>query len=98
MANHTPAPWRYDVESAAVFYDDGDVRPNIAFIEDNASDTDRDLADGLLIAAAPDLLLALQMALPALEWCEKQWAGSPQHGDGLSVMDTVRAALAKAIG
>lgn len=49
-----------------------------------------------LISAAPDLLAALQMSLPALEWCQQQWASSPQHGEGVNVLDVVRAALTKA--
>ena len=47
---------------------------------------------------APEMLAALQMAVPALEWCEKQWASSPQHGDGINVLAVVRAAIAKAEG
>jgi hypothetical protein len=50
------------------------------------------------LAAAPDMLAALQMSLPALEWCQKQWAGSPQNGDGINVLSVVRAAIAKAEG
>lgn len=49
-------------------------------------------------AQRDELLAALQMAVPALEWCEKQWAGSPQTGEGVSVMAVVRAAIAKAEG
>lgn len=52
-------------------------------------------AHARLIAAAPDLLMALQMALPALEWCEKQWAGSPQS-DGLNALAAARSVITKA--
>lgn len=48
--------------------------------------------------AAPDLLFALQMAKPALEWCQKQWTKSPQQGDGVNVLAVVEAAIAKAGG
>jgi hypothetical protein len=68
MANErsrTPGPWRYDVESEAVFYDDGDVCPNVAFMNDNTSGA-QNLADGTLIAAAPDLLAALESLLQAV--------------------------------
>ena len=51
-----------------------------------------------LIAAAPDMLAALQMAVPALEWCQKQWASSPQQGSGINVLDVVRAVIAAAEG
>jgi hypothetical protein len=54
------------------------------------------LANARLIAAAPDLLTALQMAIPALEWCDQQWAKSPQRGEGVNVLAFVRAAIAKA--
>lgn len=47
-------------------------------------------------AAAPDMLVALQMSLPALEWCQQRWANSPQHGEGINVLDVVRAAILKA--
>lgn len=56
---HTPGPWRYDVESEAVFYDDGNICPNIAFLNENTSG-EQNLADARLIAAAPDLLEALR--------------------------------------
>lgn len=46
--------------------------------------------------AAGDMLAALQMSLPALEWCQQQWANSPQQGEGINVLDVVRAAIAKA--
>ena len=51
----TPGPWAYDPADRAVFYDDGDVKPRIAIIDDNTSPEQSD-ADGRLIAAAPALL------------------------------------------
>jgi hypothetical protein len=52
----------------------------------------RGLPDARLIAAAPDLLVACQAVLPALEWC---------HAQGLQTsgaLEIVRAAIAKAKG
>ncbi|TAX57142.1 hypothetical protein ELI01_18875 [Rhizobium leguminosarum] len=93
-AKHTPGPWRYDVESEAVFADDGDVCPNVVFLNDNTSG-DQNLADGTLIASSPDLLAALKIA-------EKHIAsvcGETSEDDlpeWFNDLKTIRAAIAKA--
>ncbi len=48
-------------------------------------------ANAQLIAAAPELLMALQMALPAVEYFD-------EHEGGEIVLEVVRAAIAKARG
>lgn len=52
----------------------------------------------LVMAASPALVVALQMAVPALEWCQKQWENSPQCGDGVNVLKVVHDALKQAEG
>lgn len=62
---HTPGPWGYNTENGEIFYDDGDVLPRIADVDlSNLCDTSeaQGHADGHLIAAAPDMLAALQRA------------------------------------
>jgi hypothetical protein len=73
------------------------------FEDDELQEGIPDLLAGLRAAivrerARPDLLTALQLAMPALKWCEKQWASSPQRGEGFNVVDIVRDAIAKAEG
>lgn len=74
---HTPGPWRYDVESEAVFYDDGVVCPNITFLSDNTSG-ERNLADGTLMAAAPDLFELAKLFARSIEYEIKR---SEKNGD-----------------
>lgn len=50
-----------------------------------------------LIAAAPDLLKALQLAMPALEAMRKQWPRHPDD-DSLDVVRFASAAISKATG
>jgi hypothetical protein len=68
----------------------------IALLDTDVSPKAVNEARARLFAAAPELLMALQMSLPALEWCQQQWALSPQQGEGVNVLNVVRAALANA--
>lgn len=99
-AQHTPGPWRAFCNADGSFVVEDDNR--IAIISRGHAWPDSRLAEAKanarLIAAAPELLVALQMSVPALEWCQKQWANSPQQGDGVNVLSVVRAAIAKAEG
>lgn len=70
MATHTPGPWSYDASGGAIYYADGDVEPLIASTNLENVSVEQGDADGLLIAAAPDLLAACQAVLdefPALD-------------------------------
>lgn len=62
--SHTPGPWKFTTHFEVVM-DDGDVQPLVAAV--NASDAsvshERATADGRLIAAAPELLAALEAVL-----------------------------------
>lgn len=95
MSEHT-LPWSVEaagddaVNDAQIYGKRGTIDVLIADV------MDKDEAAFIVKAvnAHGDLLTALQMTLPALEWCEKQWAKSPQHGEGVNVLAVVRAALA----
>lgn len=59
-AQHTPGPWGVDWKSGDVFYLDGDVMPLVATVNLDAVSNEQALADLRLIAAAPELLGALE--------------------------------------
>jgi len=85
---HTPGPWRLRelIDSTLAVYGSGEY--DIVFPKRNAP---RD-ADALLIAAAPEMLEALEATLPELHWANT-------HGlrcDELIAM--VKGAIAKAKG
>lgn len=44
------------------------------------------------------MLTVLQMTVQPLEWCQKQWADSPQSGEGINVLAMVNAVIRKAEG
>lgn len=67
MAAYTPAPWAYEPTSGAIYYKDGDVEPLIASTNLECVSEEQGDADGRLIAAAPELLEALQGLANALE-------------------------------
>lgn len=62
---NTPGPYAYDRDSGEIYYDDGDVRPTIAFINLEGVGEEQAIADGELLAAAPDLLAALIALMPS---------------------------------
>jgi len=95
MANktHTPGPWRASPQPIMGSYcvtrwPDSDEYLNVA-------EVDR-IEDARLIAAAPDLLAALQAARPIVEkWCHTQGDNAAFFADVLGPID---AAIAKATG
>lgn len=52
---------------------------------------------GRVLATAPELLMALRLALPALEYLRKQFPRS-EHDDSIDVLAVSKAAIAKATG
>lgn len=58
-AKHTPGPWALDRENMEVFYDDKDVCPLVATLANDWVSEEQCAADGLLIAAAPEMLIEL---------------------------------------
>ena len=94
MSEHTPGPWIYYDDPDAVFW--GEIRSaaeggNFALIAHQPDGDDRE-ADFVLMAAAPDLLEALEAALPELEMAARFALAK------VSVGEMVRAAIAKAKG
>lgn len=63
----TPGPWMINEVNALGDYDEYHIyiEPHVAIIERTFND-EKDMADARLIASAPDLLAALQSALPLL--------------------------------
>ncbi len=93
MTRHTPGPWLF-----ALFDDE----PNKAFVQFTAGyaevhgSRNRREANAQLMAAAPDLLLALQWALgylPSVKALEQIGLDSTGYADGIAA---VRAAIKKA--
>ena len=96
VSGHTPGPWSFDGPSDNhIVWSDPDNR--ICFMaHSNGIDPERDTANARLIAAAPELLDALQaiVAMQALR-------SSDATGTHLSLSvlcETARAAIAKAEG
>ncbi|MCJ7959113.1 MAG: hypothetical protein MUW57_21880 [Pseudomonas sp.] len=75
MNKHTPGPWVVDPDSPTDISPTDDLRLGIASIShaDEAGGRwefgEQSKANAKLIAAAPDLLVALQLALDALAHC-----------------------------
>lgn len=99
-AKHTPGPWWVDEP-----LEDGGTEPIVA----NAQWVICEVADGIdedgameanarLIAAAPDLLAALENLTPILEAAESNASGNPEWKWVSSRINTARAAIAKAEG
>lgn len=90
---HTPGPWSYfEAEGGGSFIDHIDteyVAHRVAFVySDDAIEhivTERNLADARLIAAAPDMLTALEILATG-------------NTDPSRVVEIARAAIAKATG
>jgi len=87
MSKHTPEPWIYigngDIVARSENYCGGEKDIASVFLTVN----DEDEANARLIAAAPDLLEALQAIMAGVAGCERQphW-------------EAARAAIAKATG
>jgi hypothetical protein len=105
-AKHTPGPWKYHTESHRNLV----AGPDRLFVADvwtnDRLDAER-MANARLIAAAPELLAALRVAL---SWVELDTPNGVQHpfpawalrdngeADAQWIADRVRAAIAKAEG
>lgn len=88
---HTPAPWHYDEAHINVIDDAGRTvaaRPSYSSCADSTEE-----ADMRLIAAAPDLLAALEQCLPIVDAYRRL-----TMGDGDISAHTARTAIAKAKG
>ena len=86
---HTPAPWT--VSDNAIYGSSGLIKPLIAYLDDRFVDEEA-ANNARLIAAAPDLLAALQMVNRV--WSHDQTANLAPD----SPVAIVRAAITKATG
>lgn len=93
MTKHTPGPWRWSANCREVVAPGKSIcriDPGM-LISFHAPDESERLANAQLIAAAPDLLEALEIA-------EAFLARQPQTIDVSGVLGEVQAAIAKAKG
>lgn len=103
VAAHTPGPWQYVKGGAfnrerwgAIVHEDEDGGEHIAEI--CAADGVTDEADAALIAAAPDLLAALESAAKLVQTARQYFPKSVKHADRFALELTcadINAALAK---
>jgi len=89
-ATHTPAPWQYDETTYSVWANEGDKKI-VRFIPLH----EEERANARLIASAPELLAALQIALSDIE---DFYQGSPTKDEFCGTEKLIRAAIAKATG
>ena len=95
---HTPGPWNVGATDAETAEIDvvSEGRPYICLVLPGAVDG-RTEANARLIAAAPELLMALRLASPALEYLRKQFPRS-EHDDSIDALAITKSAIAKATG
>ena len=95
-AGHTPGPWGYRLEAVrtVIFHKTGIGERAIAVGAGHYPDH---IANARLIAAAPDLLAALQQELEALEM-DRRWAETCDLERIIARYDRLEAAIAKATG
>lgn len=88
MSKHTPGEWRIDLHSAhdKMIPIAGRGPGQIAFVDQDDIDTDEAAANAALIAAAPDLLAALEDIV------------RHGHARGYLILERARAAIRKAKG
>lgn len=93
MSKHTPGPWCIRAERYRFIhvYATGGGICHLDTVDGEGA------ANARLIAAAPDLLLALQMAMPALDLVRAQFPRHPGD-DSIDVVAAARAAIRKATG
>lgn len=95
--NHTPGPWQVPDDNHVGVYG-GDEQTLIATV---ARTPDR-IANARLIAAAPELLAALKLALPIIEADAQYWRDTTPRGGTANRLDEfaagIREVIAKAEG
>lgn len=94
-AKHTPGPWRFNHKTSRTIDTPAVIimcdTPNFAWCPDRN-------ADWRLIAAAPDLLEALQAILPFIPVTKVSDGGAAKYSENVRAADMVRAAFEKATG
>lgn len=101
MSSHTPGPWNAVKSQPRIYWIDAHEQPcaygHIATVFEGGKDPDENAANARLIAAAPDLLAALEDMLSGWRYIRET------HGDLYGVgwdraENAARAAIAKARG
>lgn len=99
---HTPGPWKYRIATGTA---DTEIRGEgaaVCVIPYRYGSVESRAANRYLILAAPDLLAALQAAVPFVRDIAESDAGDddshPHAEDARKVLKAARAALAKAEG
>lgn len=90
MPNHTPGPWKVDIDSWCV-----DIAPH-RYIQCEGRSASEARANTYLIAAAPDLLETLKDCERELSWCVDGMGR--RGGEYERVRNKARSAIAKAEG
>ena len=109
MNKHTPGPWRLEwweykgrPEPVLTVRTDADAVAQVMGLwRDGADDSDERQANARLIAAAPDLLAALEESERVIRWAAQEAAGrvdKEKVGGWLYHADQARAAIRKAKG
>ena len=100
MMTHTPGPWHYYEHETYRTTEPGISEPENSWIEIRdegglitATLPGGSIYDAALIAAAPDLLAALETVMP---WASKAVADHYNQKQGKRALDIARAAIAKA--
>ena len=93
IQKHTPMKWAYDEDDARIYYDDGIVRPTIAYVERDGVAPEQVKADGFLLAASPSLLNACKAAE---NWLAEYETGPDTGLHGL--LAQIREAVTRAAG
>lgn len=103
MNKHTPSPWEmfsHKHESIIVVSslrsDVAWIRNEYAGLRDTARSREEDEANARLMAAAPELLEALQDVLKRIENSDEWWMDNPDRGGFDAEM--IKAIIAKATG
>lgn len=103
----TPGPWevvediRYEDKESQytagfdIFNFDG---TSVVGCEGISGDSEKERANAILIAAAPDLLEALEAILPLVPRTSASEGGASKYSENVKAADMVRAAINKARG
>ena len=94
MSDHTPGPWTIS-EGRVIYGNRGMIRPFVVLVDDDHNDAETE-ANARLIAAAPELLGAVQLALRALNVAPRFKV--PGAGDSYEVCSELERVLRKVEG
>lgn len=98
MSAHTPGPWAVGGDDGLIWVTPPDTRQNVICDlqpRDADSFTEEDEANARLIAAAPDLLLAIKLLYRATDHYDPE---PSKLGALLAAIEATKAAVAKAEG